>query len=68
MSPYCSLCGAYFITCAENAVSKLSPLIRSKAAKNVLPKNVDKGHMLEIRFRRNRSFQTMFASLFAVSD
>ena len=25
----------------------------------MLPKNVDKGHMLEIRFRRNRSFQNV---------
>ena len=56
---------AYFITCAENTVSKLSPLTRSKAAKNALSKNVKPIHMLEIRFRRNRSFQTMFDSLFA---
>ena len=34
---------AYFITCAENIVSKLSPLTQSKAAKNALPKNVGKG-------------------------
>ena len=62
---------AYLITCAENIVSKFSPLTRSKAAKNALSKNIIKGkpiHMLEIRFRRNLSFQTIFASLFAVSD
>ena len=41
------LCGyvalAYFIACAENIVSKLSPLMQSKAAKNALSKNVGKG-------------------------
>ena len=57
---------AYFIMCAENTVSKLSPLTQSKAAKNALSKNV-KPILLEIRFCRNRSFQMMFDSLFALA-